>query len=81
MLRTYRRRGQRHEYVRLLRDYRWVGGALVSLLIEASSTGRRLINERYTRIDDSLSSHARSLSGRAYATNTTPSRACSQLSL
>src|SRR5512146_1616811 len=44
MSRTYRRRGQRHEYVWVLRDYRWVGGALVPFLIEASSNeGRRAI--------------------------------------
>lgn len=44
MSRTYRRRGQRHEHVWVLRDYRWVGGALVPRLIEASSNeGRRAI--------------------------------------
>jgi len=44
MSRTYRRRGQRHEYVWVLRYSRWVGGALVPFLIEASSKeGRRAI--------------------------------------
>lgn len=44
MSRTYRRRGQRQEYVWVLRDYRWDGRALVPLLIEASSKeGRRAI--------------------------------------
>jgi hypothetical protein len=44
MSRTYRRRGQRHEYRWVLRDYRWAGGALVPFRIEASSNaGRRAI--------------------------------------
>lgn len=44
MSRTYRRRGQRHEYVWVLRDYRLDGGALVPFLIEASSKeGRRAV--------------------------------------
>jgi hypothetical protein len=42
MSRTYRRRGQRHDYDWVLRDYRWVGGALVSFLIDPRSRdGRR----------------------------------------
>lgn len=44
MSRTYRRRGQRHEYVWVLRDYRWVDGALIPFLIDShSKEGRRAI--------------------------------------
>jgi len=37
MSRTYRRREQRYDYAWVLRDYRWVNGALVSFLIDARS--------------------------------------------
>jgi len=41
---TYRRRGERHDYDWVLRDYRWVNGALVPFLIDArSKEGRRAI--------------------------------------
>src|SRR5439155_26898745 len=44
MSRTYRRRGEQHEYDCVLRDFRWVNGALVPFLIDARSTqGRRAI--------------------------------------
>ena len=44
MSRTYRRRGARHEYDWLLRDYRWINGALAPFCIEARSReGRRAI--------------------------------------
>ena len=44
MARTYRRRGQRHDYDWVLLDYRWVGGVLVPFLIDArSKEGRRAI--------------------------------------
>ena len=44
MSRTYRRRGQRQDYGWVLLDYRWVGGVLVSFLIDArSKEGRRAI--------------------------------------
>lgn len=44
MSRTYRRRGERHDYDGVLRDYRWVNGALVPFLIDArSKEGRRAI--------------------------------------
>lgn len=44
MSRTYRRRGARHDYDWVLRDYRWLDGALVPFLIEPhSKEGRRAI--------------------------------------
>ncbi len=44
MSRTYRRRGERHDYDWVLRDYRWVNGTLVPFLIDArSKEGRRAI--------------------------------------
>lgn len=44
MSRTYRRRGQQHDCQWVLRDYRWVGGALVTFLIDPrSKEGRRAI--------------------------------------
>ena len=44
MSRTYRRRGERHDYDRVLRYYRWVDGALVPFLIDPrSQEGRRAI--------------------------------------
>jgi len=44
MSRTYRRRGERRDYDWVLRDYRWVGGALVSFLIDPrSKDGRHAI--------------------------------------
>ncbi len=44
MSRTYRRRGQRHDYDWVLRDSGWVDGVLVSFLIDArSKEGRRAI--------------------------------------
>lgn len=42
MSRTYRRRAQRQDYDWVLRDYRWVDGALVPFLIDPrSKDGRR----------------------------------------
>lgn len=44
MSRTYRRRAERHDYDWVLRDYRWVNGALVPFLIDPhSKDGRRAI--------------------------------------
>jgi hypothetical protein len=44
MSRTYRRRGERHDYDWVLRDYRWVGSAPVPFLIDSRSReGRRTI--------------------------------------
>jgi len=44
MSRTYRRRGQLHDYDWVLRDYRWINGPLVPFWIEArSKEGRRAI--------------------------------------
>ena len=44
MSRAFRRRGQRHDYDWVLRDDRWVNGALVPFLIDAGSKeGRRAI--------------------------------------
>ena len=38
MSRTYRRRGERHDYDRVLRDFRWVNGVLVPFWIDPRST-------------------------------------------
>jgi hypothetical protein len=44
MSRTYRRRGERLDYDWVLRDYRWVNGALIPFLIDpCSKEGRRAI--------------------------------------
>jgi hypothetical protein len=44
MSRTYRRRGQRHDYDWVLRDSRWVNGVLVPFWIHPrSKEGRRAI--------------------------------------
>jgi hypothetical protein len=44
MSRTYRRRGQRHEYRRVLRDYNCIDCVLVPVFIDArSKEGRRAI--------------------------------------
>src|SRR5215467_4383400 len=44
MSRTYRRRGERHDYDWVLRDSRWVDGALIPFLIDVhSKEGRRAI--------------------------------------
>ncbi|HEY3244623.1 MAG TPA: hypothetical protein VGM03_14880 [Phycisphaerae bacterium] len=44
MSRTYRRRGERHDYDWVLRDYRWINGTPVPFLIDArSKDGRRAI--------------------------------------
>jgi hypothetical protein len=44
MSRTYRRCGERHGYAWVLRDYRWVNGALVPFPIDPRSReGRRAI--------------------------------------
>ena len=44
MSRTYRRRGERHDYEWILLDYRRVNGALIPRLIDArSKEGRRAI--------------------------------------
>jgi len=44
MSRTYRRRGQRHEYRWVLRDWKWWNSTLVPFLIDArSKEGRRAI--------------------------------------
>lgn len=45
MCRTYRSRGERHDYDWVLRDYRWVNGTLVPFLMDArSKEGRRAIS-------------------------------------
>jgi len=44
MSRTYRRRGERRDYDRVLRDSCWINGTLVTLRIDARSReGRRAI--------------------------------------
>jgi hypothetical protein len=44
MSRTYRRRGQRHDYDWVLRDFCWVNGVLVPFWIDPrSKEGRRAI--------------------------------------
>jgi len=44
MSRTYRRRAQRHDYDRVLRDYDWVNGVLTQLRIDAwSKKGRHAL--------------------------------------
>ena len=44
MSRTYRRRGQRHDYDLALRDFRWINGVLTRVLIDArSKEGRRAL--------------------------------------
>ena len=44
MSRTYRRRGERHDYDWVLRGYRWVNGTLVSFFIDPrTKEGRRAI--------------------------------------
>jgi hypothetical protein len=47
MTRTYRRRGERHDYDWVLRDHRWVDGALVPFLIDARSKGGRRAIARF----------------------------------
>jgi hypothetical protein len=44
MSRTYRRRGQRHEYRWLLRDSRWINCVLVAVFIDARSKARTTRN-------------------------------------
>lgn len=44
MSRTYRRRGQRHDYDLALREWRWINGVLTPFWIDArSKEGRRAI--------------------------------------
>ena len=44
MSRTYRRRGQRHEYRWVLRDSIWIEDVLVTIFVDAhSKQGRRVI--------------------------------------
>jgi len=44
MSRTYRRRGERHDYESVLRDYRWVNSTPIAFRIDAHSReGRRAI--------------------------------------
>lgn len=44
MSRTYRRRGERHDYEWVLRDYRWANRALIPFFIDLrSKEGRRAI--------------------------------------
>ena len=44
MSRTFRRRGQRHDHSWVLRDCRWIDGALISFRIDPNSRqGRRAI--------------------------------------
>lgn len=47
MSRTYRRRGQRHDYDWVLRDYRWINGALVTFWIDGRSKGGRRAIARF----------------------------------
>ncbi len=47
MSRTYRRRGQRHDYDRVLRDCCWVNGVLVPFFIDPRSKGGRRAIARF----------------------------------
>lgn len=47
MSRTYRRRGQRHEYCWVLSDFRWIDHVLVSVFIDAGSKERRRALARF----------------------------------
>ena len=59
MSRTYRRRGQRHDYDRVLRDYDWVNGVLTRFWIDArSKEGRRALARFHSDAYSSLRSPA-----------------------
>ena len=47
MSRTYRRRGQRHEYRWVLRDSSWINRVLVPVLIDARSREERRVLARF----------------------------------
>ncbi|HWQ38417.1 MAG TPA: hypothetical protein VNM24_07365 [Burkholderiales bacterium] len=47
MSRTYRRRGQRHDYDWVLREYRWVDGVLVPYFIDPRSKEARRAIARF----------------------------------
>ena len=57
MSRTYRRRGQRHEYPWVLREWHWSGGMLASHQIDPrSKTGRRAIARFHSDAERTMSS-------------------------
>jgi len=57
MSRTYRRRGQRHEYRWVLREWHWSGGALAPHQIDPrSKTGRRAIARFHSDVERTMSS-------------------------
>jgi hypothetical protein len=59
MSRTYRRRGQRHEYRWLLRDSRWINCVLVAVFIDArSKQGRRAIARFHSDAESTIRSGA-----------------------
>ena len=59
MSRTYRRRGERHEYRWVLRDSRWINRVLVPVLIDArSKEGRRAIARFHSDAESTLRSAA-----------------------
>ena len=59
MSRTYRRRGQRHEYRWVLRDWKWRNFVLVPLVIEAlSEEGRRAIARFHSDAESTIRSSA-----------------------
>jgi hypothetical protein len=57
MSRTYRRRGQRHEYRWVLREWHWSGGALAPHQIDPrSKEGRRAIARFHSDVERTMSS-------------------------
>jgi hypothetical protein len=57
MYRTYRRRGQRHEYRRVPRDWEWRNFVLVPLLVEALlEEGRRAISRLHWDAESTIRS-------------------------
>jgi hypothetical protein len=55
MSRTYRRRGQRHEYRWVLRDWKWKNFVLIPALLEArSEEGRRAIARFHSDAESTL---------------------------
>lgn len=59
MSRTYRRRGERHEYRWVLREYEWAGGHLVPFQLGAhSEEGRRAIARFHSDAYETLRSSA-----------------------
>lgn len=59
MSRTYRRRGERHEYRWVLREYEWAGDNLVSVYLEARSPeGRKAIARFHSDAQSTMRSAA-----------------------